>query len=64
MAMRSSIRSDVAPSAPVLRGAPLVGAAFEIRRDYLGTIMRAAREVGDVARIDVGPPGNGTGVVE
>ena len=55
--MRSSATSDIAPPAPVLRGAPLVGAVFEIRRDYLGTIMRAAREVGDVARIDVGPPG-------
>ena len=29
----------------------------EIRRDYLGTISRAAREVGGLARIDAGPPG-------
>ena len=29
----------------------------EIRRDYLGTISRAAREVGGLARITVGPPG-------
>jgi hypothetical protein len=29
----------------------------EIRRDYLGTISRAVREVGGLARITVGPPG-------
>jgi cytochrome P450 len=29
----------------------------EIRRDYLGTISRAAREVGGLARISAGPPG-------
>jgi len=57
MAMLNSVTTGIAPPAPVLRGVPLLGAAFEIRRDYLGTIMRAAREVGDVARIDVGPPG-------
>ena len=57
MAMQSSVTTDIAPPVPALRGTPLLGTAFEIRRDYLGTIMRAAREVGDVARIDVGPPG-------
>ena len=29
----------------------------EIRRDYLRTISRAAREVGGLARTTVGPPG-------
>jgi cytochrome P450 len=29
----------------------------ELRRDYLGTISRAAREIGDLARITAGPPG-------
>jgi hypothetical protein len=29
----------------------------ELRRDYLGTISRAAREIGDLARIAAGPPG-------
>ncbi|HET9649859.1 MAG TPA: cytochrome P450 [Microlunatus sp.] len=42
---------------PTLRGAPLVGAALDLRRDYLGTLLRAARDVGDVARIYAGPPG-------
>jgi len=55
--MRSSVTTDIAPPVRVMRGTPLLGAALEVRRDYLGTIMRAAREVGDVARIDVGPPG-------
>ncbi len=57
MAMPNSVTTDISTPAPVLRSTPVLGAAFEIRRDYLGTIMRAAREVGDVARIDVGPPG-------
>jgi len=55
--MRTSVMTDIAPPVRVMRGTPLLGAALEVRRDYLGTIMRAAREVGDVARIDVGPPG-------
>jgi cytochrome P450 len=29
----------------------------ELRRDYLGTISRAANEIGGLARIDAGPPG-------
>ena len=29
----------------------------ELRRDYLGTISRAASEVGGLARITAGPPG-------
>ena len=41
----------------MLPGAPLIGTAVELRRDFLGTALRAAREVGDVARIDAGPPG-------
>jgi cytochrome P450 len=35
----------------------LIGSLREIRRDYLGTISRAAREVGGLARIVAGPPG-------
>jgi cytochrome P450 len=34
-----------------------MGAVRELRADYLGTLLRAAREVGDVARIYAGPPG-------
>ena len=29
----------------------------DLRRDYLGTISRAAREIGPLARIAAGPPG-------
>lgn len=42
---------------PVMRGAPVLGTALQLRDDYLGTILRAAHEVGDVARLDAGPPG-------
>src|SRR5918998_1381390 len=42
---------------PTLAGRPLVGSLREVRRDYLGTISRAARDVGGLARIVAGPPG-------
>ena len=42
---------------PTLAGSPMVGSLIEIRRDYLGTISRAARDVGGLARIVAGPPG-------
>jgi cytochrome P450 len=42
---------------PTLAGTPLVGSLREVRRDYLGTISRAARDVGGLARIVAGPPG-------
>ncbi len=42
---------------PAFRSTPVLGAVLELRKDYLGTILRAARDVGDVARIDAGPPG-------
>jgi cytochrome P450 len=42
---------------PTLAGNPIVGSLRQIRRDYLGTISRAARDVGGLARIVAGPPG-------
>ena len=42
---------------PTLAGNPVVGSLRDLRRDYLGTISRAARDVGGVARIVAGPPG-------
>ncbi|HSU35613.1 MAG TPA: cytochrome P450 [Propionibacteriaceae bacterium] len=42
---------------PSLRSTPIIGAARELREDYLGTVLRAAREVGDIARVYAGPPG-------
>jgi cytochrome P450 len=43
--------------APRLKGAPVLGSVRELRRDYLGTISRAANEIGGLARITAGPPG-------
>ena len=42
---------------PVLPGTPLLGSLFELRSDYLQTILRASSELGDVVRLDAGPPG-------
>ncbi|HEU5485599.1 MAG TPA: cytochrome P450 [Microlunatus sp.] len=42
---------------PTLVGWPVVGSIRGLRRDYLGTIVRADREVGGLARIVAGPPG-------
>ena len=42
---------------PTLPSTPIIGAAVGMRRDFLGTSLRAARDVGDVARIVAGPPG-------
>jgi cytochrome P450 len=42
---------------PSLRSSPVIGAALELRADYLATVLRAARDVGDVARVHAGPPG-------
>jgi cytochrome P450 len=42
---------------PTLPGRPLVGTFPGIRRDYLGTISRADREIGGLTRIVAGPPG-------
>ena len=52
-----AITTEPAPRVPLLRSTPIIGAAVELRRDFLGTTLRAAREVGDVARIVAGPPG-------
>ena len=51
------ITTETAPRVPLLRSTPILGAASEMRRDFLGTTLRAAREVGDIARIVAGPPG-------
>ena len=49
--------AEIPREVPVLDSPPIVGALQEIRRDYLGTILRAARESEGIARIQVGPPG-------
>ncbi|MDW4904761.1 cytochrome P450 [Streptomyces sp. ADMS] len=48
-----------APPAPVPgpTGHPLLGSALDLRRDPLGTFVRAQREHGDVVRVTAGPPG-------
>ena len=42
---------------PTLPGGRVLGSVLDIRRDYLGTIARAAREVGALTRVVAGPPG-------
>lgn len=43
--------------APVLAGVPGLGSLLELKRDSLGTFLRAQRRHGDVVRITAGPPG-------
>lgn len=43
--------------APGPTGHPLLGSALALRRDPLGTFLRAQREHGDVVRMTAGPPG-------
>lgn len=42
---------------PMLRGRGPFGVLTEVLDDYLGTLLRAVRELGPVVRIDPGPPG-------
>ncbi|GAA3622594.1 cytochrome P450 [Microlunatus ginsengisoli] len=42
---------------PTLSGWPVVGSLRGLRSDYLGTISRADRDIGGLARIVAGPPG-------
>jgi cytochrome P450 len=42
---------------PCIEGGRLLGAAVELRRDRLGLYERAMRELGDVVRVVLGPPG-------
>jgi cytochrome P450 len=49
--------ASVVQRVPRLAGSPVVGSVRELRRDYLGTISRAANEIGSLARISAGPPG-------
>ena len=42
---------------PSLPSTPIIGAAIGMRRDFLGTCSRAARDVGGLVRIVAGPPG-------
>lgn len=35
----------------------MLGSLLSLRRDYLGTVARAAREVGGLVRVSAGPPG-------
>jgi cytochrome P450 len=47
--------SSAAAVAPGPRGAPLVGSALDLKRDFLGTFHRAMLEHGDVVRFVIGP---------
>ncbi|MFI1716689.1 cytochrome P450 [Streptomyces sp. NPDC053513] len=45
--------------APELAGLPLLGSMLDLKKDSLGTFLRARREHGDVVRMTAGPPGVG-----
>lgn len=53
--MMASASAGLEP--PTLTGWPVVGSLWHLRRNYLGTISRADRDVGGLARIVAGPPG-------
>jgi hypothetical protein len=55
MGMASPTREAVLP--PRLPGVPVLGSALDLKRNYLGTLLRGAREVGGVVRFVAGPPG-------
>jgi cytochrome P450 len=46
-----------AREAPTMPGLPVLGSALDFSRTLLGTQLRAQRELGDVVRFRVGPPG-------
>jgi cytochrome P450 len=45
------------PEVPRLAGWPVLGSLAALQHDYLGTIARADREIGGLARVVAGPPG-------
>lgn len=56
---RTARRTAHTTAAPVPgpTGHALLGSALDLRRDPLGTFLRAQREYGDVVRLTAGPPG-------
>ena len=50
-------RSAAILEPPLLPGSRITGSLTEVNQDFLGTMMRAAREIGPLARIICGPPG-------
>ncbi|MFI1355102.1 cytochrome P450 [Streptomyces sp. NPDC020898] len=59
MAVTRTVRTTAGTTTPVPgpTGHPLLGSALDLRRDPLGTFLRAQREHGDVVRLTAGPPG-------
>ncbi len=59
MAVTRTVRTTADTTTPVPgpTGHPLLGSALDLRRDPLGTFLRARREHGDVVRLTAGPPG-------
>src|SRR3954468_6443460 len=56
-AMAAARRAPAGRPVPRLAGVPLLGSALDLRRDYLGTLLRAQATGADVVRLDAGPPG-------
>src|SRR3954470_23186311 len=56
-AMTTGPRAPAGRPVPRLAGVPLLGSALDLRRDYLGTLLRAQATGANVVRLDAGPPG-------
>jgi len=54
---RNPARPGAGRPVPRLPGVPLLGSALDLRRDYLGTLLRAQASGSPVVRLDAGPPG-------
>jgi len=52
---REQAMNTAAP--PRARAHPVLGSALDLRRDQIGTYERVMRELGDVVRLVIGPPG-------
>src|SRR3954452_12552682 len=50
-------RAGTGRPVPRLAGVPVLGSALDLRRDYLGTLLRAQATGANVVRLDAGPPG-------
>ncbi|MCB5181957.1 cytochrome P450 [Streptomyces antimicrobicus] len=55
--MAVDTQAVAAEGIPELAGVPLLGSLFDLKKDSIGTYLKAQRTHGDVVRITAGPPG-------
>ncbi|RSS66113.1 cytochrome P450 [Streptomyces sp. WAC06614] len=55
--MAVDVTVSAAEEIPELAGVPLLGSLFDLKKDSIGTYLKAQRTHGDVVRITAGPPG-------